>query len=823
MKYCSKCGGQLNDDDRFCRGCGSTVQVEDNGSNSEDDMTLALSSKTNNIHSSSGSTPVCDTPLAASVKKPGGGLRMKIVWGSLLAIMLVAGGFWGWNTFGTEARVQAKLDLAVKYLSENDYEKAILAFNDAIKIDPKEVKAYQGLARTYTIQGKYDEARSTYDKGLAAVAAEKKQALQIGLAGMYIDQGQLDKAEQAFQEINNSNPSCLEAYFGLAMVYQQKGDNPKAEAMLRKAVENNPNEYRAYNTLALYLKQNNRTDDAFNNLAKSLTLEINQQEAYLILTDLYKGNWNALQSIASLVADRQLAAMLQFYGYYASGDYPKAIALFQESLSQQSGNQKARILAAIAMLKQGDKPGAEALVKQLTKEKLNDWLLSDLARYYLEAGAKDKAQEYALKALKANPTNLDAIALLQTINSADSNTKIYAAQALLFNWKPIIKVKEELLGLNLLVIAKDANNFDTAHLTPNYWIPDINLKYLWGSKKIMTWTQTPDGKYECELHDIGGYSEADTYAIEGDSVLWISGYGGGNGSFVVSGQRIVLKPVNPGESWENSYKARDEAGGNIFDCFEKRTFIGMEPINFMGKDNPAAHIHIEERSSIQDIWLIQNIGIVKKVSNYGGKQSIEIMTEASGELSLSLDQKLIEAVSNNNTEEAKKLLEAGANPNAEGESKSSVLYTAAAKKNLELVKTLLSKGAKPNTANNSMKSTPLHIATSFECTDIIDVLIEAGANPNVQDVNKDTPLLRSIQKGNYTIMQILLNAGADPNARDLWNSTPLIRAVQADKAEMVQLLLNKGADVKLRDKGGKTALDYAREKNNAEILSLLNQ
>ncbi|MEQ8174783.1 MAG: tetratricopeptide repeat protein [Syntrophomonadaceae bacterium] len=450
--YCGKCGQELKDDARFCNSCGNNI-----GASNEEESIIAESGSEEQSFKAMESPNETKTATPIQTKPPGIGKKTKVIIGSILAVVLILGGFWGWNSFGTEARVQAKLELAVKYLSENDYEKAILAFNDAIKIAPKEVKAYQGLARVYTIQGKYDEAQSTYDRGLAAVAAEKKPTLQIGLAGMYMDQGQMDKAEQAFQEINNGNSSCLEAYFGLAIVYQQKGDNAKAEAMLRKAVENNPTEYRAYNTLALYLKQNNKTDDSFNNLLKSLTLEINQQEAYLILTDLYKGNWSALQSKASLITDKQHAAMLQFYGYYASEDYSKAITIFQEKLNLQNGNQKARILAAIAMLKQGDKPGAEALVKQLTKEKLNDWLFSDLGRYYLEAGDKEKAKEYALKALKANPTNLDAIAILQAVNSTDASVKVYTAQALLYNWKPVAKVKEELKEKSLIVLGNSGS------------------------------------------------------------------------------------------------------------------------------------------------------------------------------------------------------------------------------------------------------------------------------------------------------------------------------------------------------------------------------
>lgn len=97
----------------------------------------------------------------------------------------------------------------------------ILAFNEAITIDPKEVKGYQGLAKVYTLQDKYNEAQSAYEKGLSAVPTDKKLPLQLGLAGMYIDQNKLSEAGKAYTTIINTSPNCLEAYWGLAQVYQQ--------------------------------------------------------------------------------------------------------------------------------------------------------------------------------------------------------------------------------------------------------------------------------------------------------------------------------------------------------------------------------------------------------------------------------------------------------------------------------------------------------------------------------------------------------------------------------------------------------------------------
>lgn len=65
----------------------------------------------------------------------------------------------------TAATWQEKYDLGVRYLSEGNYEEAIIAFTAAIEIDPKHQEAYISLADAYIGLGDYDKARSTLQKG----------------------------------------------------------------------------------------------------------------------------------------------------------------------------------------------------------------------------------------------------------------------------------------------------------------------------------------------------------------------------------------------------------------------------------------------------------------------------------------------------------------------------------------------------------------------------------------------------------------------------------------------------------------------------------
>ena len=60
-------------------------------------------------------------------------------------------------------------DLGVRYLSEGKYEEAIIAFNAAIEIDPRQADAYLGLADVYVAMGDTERARQVLSDALAVV------------------------------------------------------------------------------------------------------------------------------------------------------------------------------------------------------------------------------------------------------------------------------------------------------------------------------------------------------------------------------------------------------------------------------------------------------------------------------------------------------------------------------------------------------------------------------------------------------------------------------------------------------------------------------
>lgn len=63
-------------------------------------------------------------------------------------------------------KLTQQLDLGEKYLSELNYEQAVIAYNAAIEIDPKSADAYVGLVETYIAQGEYDMAETVVGQAI---------------------------------------------------------------------------------------------------------------------------------------------------------------------------------------------------------------------------------------------------------------------------------------------------------------------------------------------------------------------------------------------------------------------------------------------------------------------------------------------------------------------------------------------------------------------------------------------------------------------------------------------------------------------------------
>ncbi|KAJ8674387.1 hypothetical protein QAD02_005649 [Eretmocerus hayati] len=138
------------------------------------------------------------------------------------------------------------------------------------------------------------------------------------------------------------------------------------------------------------------------------------------------------------------------------------------------------------------------------------------------------------------------------------------------------------------------------------------------------------------------------------------------------------------------------------------------------------------------------------------------------------------------------------------------LHLAVSENNVELTKILLDVGAKINVFNED-GHTPLHLCTSITKFDLMKLLISRGANVNAVDDDAEHyksevsyPLHMAVRDGNEEAIKYLIEKGARVDVFDLWNRTPLHIAASRD-VTLTMLLIDRGANVNAFDP---TPLDW---------------
>ncbi len=100
-------------------------------------------------------------------------------------------------------------------------------------------------------------------------------------------------------------------------------------------------------------------------------------------------------------------------------------------------------------------------------------------------------------------------------------------------------------------------------------------------------------------------------------------------------------------------------------------------------------------------------------------------------------------------------------------------YAAADGKAVDVAK-LLQAGADPN-AQDENGWTPLHFAAQSVSSDIAKALLAAGAKVDTKDSRGNTPLFRAVfsSKGDGSVISLLRGAGADPNSKNESGVSPV--------------------------------------------------
>jgi ankyrin repeat protein len=159
------------------------------------------------------------------------------------------------------------------------------------------------------------------------------------------------------------------------------------------------------------------------------------------------------------------------------------------------------------------------------------------------------------------------------------------------------------------------------------------------------------------------------------------------------------------------------------------------------------------------------------------------------------DEQLILAARRNQPDEVARLLQSGANPNADkipGYEGRPALFHAATFGYVDIAARLIERGANVNYGADRGAVTPLMMASLNGPAAMVELLVKNGAEVNAQ-AGGGTALTEATRKGDPAVLRVLLEAGADPDVPMLDGTAPACYAKKNGFQQAADLLIAAGA------------------------------
>lgn len=309
------------------------------------------------------------------------------------------------------------------YASEDSLNRAIHFFEESVGLDSTFALGYAGLGKSYW--KKYDVTDKVSFVPKAEAALQKALALNSNLAPVQLLLGMLKAGTGAYEEALYHYHRALEidpkysaAYNGLAGVYDEQGDMERAEQIYLRAIELKPAYWEGYRNLASHYFNKGDYSSAITYFRNVVELTPENSTAYSNLGAAYHYQGNIQEARASYIHSLALeknpvAASNLGSIYYWEGKYKEAAAMYKIA-TEANENRYAFWGNLAAAYDQGGEPEKArnsyltALDKAFIQLRVNpndSRILADIGGYYSDVADSSNAVKYIEKALKINPNS----------------------------------------------------------------------------------------------------------------------------------------------------------------------------------------------------------------------------------------------------------------------------------------------------------------------------------------------------------------------------------------------------------------------------------
>ena len=151
-------------------------------------------------------------------------------------------------------RARAQLDKGRELYNNDQDAEAVLAFQEAVRLDPELAEAHFRLGLGYESLGKREEAEGEYKKAVAAYKKyfegnENDPEAHYALGQTYANLGQFSEAVREYKEATKLKEDDPDMFYDLGVAYTKLAQYDAAVAAFSKSLELDPDNYRAQDGL----------------------------------------------------------------------------------------------------------------------------------------------------------------------------------------------------------------------------------------------------------------------------------------------------------------------------------------------------------------------------------------------------------------------------------------------------------------------------------------------------------------------------------------------------------------------------------------------
>lgn len=240
----------------------------------------------------------------------------------------------------SDLKVLGHHHLGVGLLLQQNFDRAIVEFNEALRLDPTYVRSLNSRGNAWRGKGEIDNAIADYNE---AIRIDPSFAFPYnGRASAFLNKGEIDRAIDDYSQVIRLDPSLAPPYSNRALAFRALGDFDRALADADEAARRSPDNPAIYSARGEIWRMKGDLDRALADQNQAVRLDPQSPLPYLTRGDTYryKGDFNrALADYDSALRVRP-DYIPAFVGrgltFEKQGNLARARAEYQKALDSRS-------------------------------------------------------------------------------------------------------------------------------------------------------------------------------------------------------------------------------------------------------------------------------------------------------------------------------------------------------------------------------------------------------------------------------------------------------------------------------------------------------